>query len=108
MHAVLLRELPLDGVLVCPHDEADRCPCHKPKPGMLIEAAFRWQLDLDKSFVVSDKWQDAEAARIAGCTSMLVKSPWNGPVHRDYILSSLAEAVEKILQLSAMNLEPIS
>ncbi len=99
MHERLRKVFPLDDLLVCPHDENDRCPCRKPKPGLLIEAGFKWHLDLDHSFVVSDKWQDAEAARIAGCTSLLLKSPWHGTVHRDFVLPDLASIVDKILQL---------
>ena len=99
MHEKLRRELPLDDLLVCPHDETDACPCRKPKPGLLTEAAFRWQLDLDRSFVISDKWQDAEAARIASCTSLLIQSPWLGSVHHDLIVTSLAVAVEKVFKL---------
>ena len=99
MHDLLRRSFPLDDILVCPHDESDHCPCRKPKPGLLIEAAFKWHLNLDHSFVISDKWQDAEAARTAGCTSLLVKSPWVGGVHHDFVLSSLEAIVEKILRL---------
>ena len=85
--------------MLCPHDETDHCPCRKPKPGLLIESAFKWHLDLDHSFVISDKWQDAEAARTAGCTSLLVKSPWVGKGHHDFILPDLTSIVEKILRL---------
>lgn len=99
MHDQMRRVLPLDDIMVCPHDETDRCPCRKPKPGLLVEAAFKWKLDLDRSFVISDKWQDAEAARTAGCTSLLVQSPWVGKVHRDFVLPDLAAIVEKILHL---------
>ena len=76
------------------------CPCRKPKPGLLVEAAFQWHLDLDRSFVVSDKWQDAEAARTAGCTSLLLQSPWVGDVHHDFVLPDLEAIVDKILQLA--------
>lgn len=100
MHDQLKRAFPLDDLMVCPHDEHDRCPCRKPKPGLLIEAAFKWHLDLDHSFVISDKWQDAEAARTAGCVSLLIKSPWIGPVHHDFILSDLSSVVAKTLQLN--------
>src|SRR6266404_6605672 len=100
MHDQLRRKLPLDDIMVCPHDETDRCPCRKPKPGLLVEAAFKWKLDLDRSFVISDKWQDAEAARTAGCTSLLIQSPWVGKVHRDFVLPDLAAIVEKILHLN--------
>ena len=68
MHDLLLKKLNLDDIMICPHDEADCCPCRKPKPGLLIEAGFKWHVDLDRSVAISDKWQDAEAARIAGST----------------------------------------
>jgi D-glycero-D-manno-heptose 1,7-bisphosphate phosphatase len=86
-------------VLVCPHDEEDGCPCRKPKPGLFHEAAHKWHLSLDHSYVISDKWQDAEAARLAGCTSLLLDSPWLGKVHRDFVLPDLAAIVAKILHL---------
>ena len=99
MHELLRKTFSLDDILVCPHDETDRCPCRKPKPGLIIEAGFKWHLDLDHSFVVSDKWQDAEAARFASCTSLLVKSPWIGSVHHDFLLPNFSAITEKILQL---------
>ena len=99
MHDVLRRTFAVDDLLVCPHDETDHCPCRKPRPGLLIEAAFKWHLNLDHSFVISDKWQDSEAARTAGCTSLLLKSPWVGQVHHDFVLPDIAAIVEKILRL---------
>lgn len=101
MHDLLRRELPLDDILICPHDESDDCPCRKPRPGLLTEGGFNWQLDLDRSFVISDKWQDAEAARQLGCTSVVIESPWLGSGHHDLVVNSLAAAVEKVLQLHA-------
>ena len=103
MHDALRRTLPLDDILVCPHDETDRCPCHKPKPGLIVEGAFKWHLDLDRSFVISDKWQDAEAARTAGCTSLLLQSPWVGNVHHDFLLPDLDAIVDKILRLRTLS-----
>ena len=100
MHDQVRRAFPIDDLLICPHDEHDRCPCRKPKPGLLIEAAFKWHLDLDHSYVISDKWQDAEAARTAGCISLLVKSPWVGPVHHDFVLPNLEAVVAKVLSLN--------
>jgi D-glycero-D-manno-heptose 1,7-bisphosphate phosphatase len=101
MHDRLRKIFPLDDILVCPHDETDRCPCRKPKPGLFVEAGFKWHLDLDRSFVISDKWQDAEAARVAGSTSLLLNSPWVGKVHRDFLLPDFETAVTKILELKA-------
>ena len=99
MHEVLRRTLPVNDVLVCPHDEMDHCPCRKPRAGLLTEAAHTWRFDLVRSYVVSDKWQDAEASREANCTSVLLESPWLGNGHHDFIVSDLGAAVGKILQL---------
>jgi D-glycero-D-manno-heptose 1,7-bisphosphate phosphatase len=99
MHELLRSTFPVDDLLVCPHEDTDRCPCRKPKPGLFIEAAHKWGIDLNRSFVVSDKWQDAEAARRAGATSLLVQSPWLGDVHHDFVLPDLSNLTEKLLQL---------
>ena len=99
MHSQLRKLFPLDDILVCPHEENDHCPCRKPKPGLMIEAAFKWHLNLDHSFVISDRWQDAEAARTAGCTSLLLESPWIGQGHHDFVLPDLNSIAEKIIHL---------
>ena len=104
MHDLLRRCLPLDDIFVCPHDESDGCPCRKPQPGLLTEAAFKWHVDLEHSFVISDKWQDAKAARAVGCTSMLLKSPWIGSGPHDFVLATLSAIAEKILRLQASHL----
>jgi D-glycero-D-manno-heptose 1,7-bisphosphate phosphatase len=101
MHDQLRRQLPLDDILVCPHDETDDCPCRRPQPGLLTEGAFTWHLDLERSFVVSDKWHDAQAAHLAGCSSLLLRSPWIGKGHHDFVLSSLSAVADKIFQLQS-------
>ena len=99
MHDILRRMFCLDDIFICPHDAADCCPCRKPKPGLLTEAAFKWHLNLEHSFVISNKWQDAEAAHNVGCTSILISSPWIGKGHRDIVLPRIGDAPGKILQL---------
>jgi len=98
MHALLRQTFALDDILVCPHDEADRCPCRKPMPGLLVEAGFKWHLTLERSFVLSDRWQDVQAARAAGCSSVAITSPFLGTARPDFSVADLDTAVEKILQ----------
>src|SRR5580704_5907335 len=62
-HQILLRTLPIDGVYVCPHDDADGCDCRKPGPGMLLQAARDLSLNLGDSVMVGDRWRDVEAGR---------------------------------------------
>jgi D-glycero-D-manno-heptose 1,7-bisphosphate phosphatase len=96
MHRVLLHKLPVDDIFLCASDDQSH-PCYKPQPGLFLEAAFKWGLDLDHSYVVSDKWQDAKAAQVAGCTSVMIRSPWVGTDHHDCLVDDLATAVKKIL-----------
>jgi histidinol-phosphate phosphatase family protein len=104
MHDLLRATFALDDILVCPHDATDACSCRHPKPGLLVEAGFKWRLNLDRCFVISDKWQDAEAARAAGCTSLLLQSPWNGKSRPDLLVPDLASAVDKVLRLHSAKL----
>jgi D-glycero-D-manno-heptose 1,7-bisphosphate phosphatase len=99
MHDILRQMFFLDDIFICPHDSNDCCPCRKPKPGLITEAAFKWHVNLERSFVLSNKWQDAEAAHNAGCTSLLIASPWIGKGHRDIVLAKLADVPGKIAQL---------
>jgi len=107
MHAALRRQMPVDDLFTCISDDPHH-PCYKPQPGLFLEAAFKWGIDLDHSFVISDKWQDAKAAQIAGCTSILVRSPWIGNDHHDFVTESFPAAVAKVVQLhSHPVLEPL-
>jgi D-glycero-D-manno-heptose 1,7-bisphosphate phosphatase len=101
MHTRLRQALPLHEVMVCPHTGEDECLCRKPKPGLLIEAAFKWRLDLAQSFVVSDKWQDATAAALVGATSLLLESPWLRFGRRDLALPNLSAIGDRILRIPA-------
>lgn len=99
MHDALQGTLPIDDILVCPHEESDHCPCRKPRPGLLHEAAFKWHLALGQSYVVSAKWQDAEAARMVGCTSLMIASPWLGKVHHDFVVPDILAACDKLFEV---------
>jgi D-glycero-D-manno-heptose 1,7-bisphosphate phosphatase len=97
MHEILRAAFPLDDILVCPHEEEDDCPCRKPRAGLFYEARFKWHVAFGQSFVISHRWQDAEAARLIGSTSMLIDSPWLGRGHHDLVVRDLDTAVDKIL-----------
>jgi D-glycero-D-manno-heptose 1,7-bisphosphate phosphatase len=99
IHQRLRAELPMLDVLVCFHDEGDGCLCRKPKPGMLLEAAFHWPLDLHRSFMVGDRWSDVLAGQAAGCRAILVETPYSGRerCRPDHCVSDLAEAAGWII-----------
>ncbi len=100
MHQTLRRELPLDDILVCPHDDPDECACRKPKPGMILDAARRHAVDPRRSFLVGDRWRDVDAGHAAGCTTVLIEygyseRPPSRPAH--IVVRSLPEAARWIL-----------
>ncbi len=64
----------IDGFFLCPHTPADDCQCRKPRPGLLLQAAERFRLDLSASVFVGDALTDYQAAVNAGCRSLLVRS----------------------------------
>jgi D-glycero-D-manno-heptose 1,7-bisphosphate phosphatase len=99
IHAWLLGLLPLDEIVVCPHDDADDCPCRKPKPGMLIDAAARHGFDLAASYLVGDRWRDIEAGRRAGCTTVFIDRGYGErkPDQPDATVRTIAEAADWIL-----------
>ncbi|MGO8700077.1 MAG: HAD hydrolase-like protein [Limisphaerales bacterium] len=106
MHDALRQIFCLDDICVCPHDVNDFCPCRKPEPGLITEAAFKWHISLAHSYVLGNKWQDAEAAHNAGCTSLLISSPWIGKGHHDAVLPNVAEAPRMIARLHAARNAP--
>ena len=65
----------IDAVFTCPHLPADRCLCRKPQPGMLLQAATQFDLDLSQSIMIGDALTDVVAGRQAGvAVSALVRT----------------------------------
>ncbi len=56
----------VDGVLMCPHSPADNCLCRKPKPGLILEAAAAFSLNLSHSIMIGDALSDIIAGQTAG------------------------------------------
>jgi D-glycero-D-manno-heptose 1,7-bisphosphate phosphatase len=62
----------IDAVFFCPHTNADRCGCRKPKAGMFEEIAARYNADLTDVPAVGDSLRDLLAAATVGAQPMLV------------------------------------
>lgn len=62
----------VDAVYYCPHLPAENCDCRKPRPGLYMQGAREWNIDLARSYVVGDALADIVAAREIGALPILV------------------------------------
>lgn len=73
----------LDDIFVCPHHPdkgfpGERpeykidCQCRKPKPGLLLKAAEKYNIDLADSWMIGDDSRDDGAGKAAGCQTMVL------------------------------------
>jgi D-glycero-D-manno-heptose 1,7-bisphosphate phosphatase len=107
MHARMLREFEaadarLDAIYYCPHENEPPCPCRKPQPGMLLNAAREHEIDLTRSWMIGDSGHDVKAGRAAGCrTVRLMEGDESIVSDSEVAASSLLDAARKILQIEA-------
>lgn len=100
MHRQLLGEGICDDIRACYHIDVDNCDCRKPKPGMLLAAAQKWQIDLSKSFIIGDRWRDIAAGKAAGCYTFFIDYQYREQciAKPDLTVASMQEAGNFILQ----------
>lgn len=62
------RNINIEKIYYCPHhpDFGDVCVCRKPDPGMILNAAAEFNLDLKKSILIGDRESDIVAGKRAG------------------------------------------
>ncbi len=95
----------IDAIYYCPHEILPACSCRKPRPGMLLQAARTYDIDLAASWMIGDSESDVEAGRTAGCSTARVKAAANTAtgtpevVSADMVAASLFDATHKILQM---------
>jgi D-glycero-D-manno-heptose 1,7-bisphosphate phosphatase len=103
----MCRELPVDRVEVCYHPGkgASDCECRKPKPGMLLRVARELNIDLQRSWMIGDRWRDIDCGHAAGCRTILIDYHYDEPLKQppDFRVKSLLEAANLILDLELRN-----
>ena len=73
----------IDGFYFCPHAADSACDCRKPKPGMLLDIARRFNVQLSDVYMVGDALRDVEAAAAAGARPVLVLTGKGKKTKRD-------------------------
>ena len=62
----------IDALFFCPHIDESNCDCRKPKPGMLLDIAKRFNVDLKNVPFIGDSLKDLQAAQAIGAKPILV------------------------------------
>lgn len=101
----------VDAIYYCPHHphsgfEGERpeykidCDCRKPKPGMIMKAAKRFNIDLRSSWMIGDSSRDIEAGKAAGVRTIALRTG-HGAVSLNakpnFHFDNLKDAVDYIL-----------
>ena len=104
MHEKLRATVPsLDEVDVCFHageNFGEPCECRKPRPGMLRRAALTHGIDLERSFLIGDRWRDVDCAHAAGCRAIFIDHGYREPLREkpEFTVKTFREAVATILE----------
>ena len=108
----------LDAIYYCAHHPSVGkppyrldCDCRKPRPGLIERAAGDFEIDLERSWMVGDRYGDVELARNAGVHSAFVLSGYgrgeweyqrgSWKIEPEVVAENLLEAVEKIVERDA-------
>jgi D-glycero-D-manno-heptose 1,7-bisphosphate phosphatase len=89
----------IDATYFCPHTPEQNCPCRKPAPGMVLQAARDLALDLSRSYFIGDKESDMQCGRRAGTKTVLVETGYGKSANQessDAVVPDLSAAVRFI------------
>ena len=98
IHNIIRSNLPIDDIYVCLEVENKNSTHYKPKPGMLIDASKKFNVNLKNSFIIGDRWRDIGAGINAGCKTILIDYSYNEKVFVKplYKVDNFLEAVNII------------
>ena len=91
----------IDASYFCPDVPGVPSARRKPEPGMLLEAAADFGIDLAGSYLIGDKSADIECGRRAGTRTILVRTGYGAEAEQvcqaDFAAADVVEAVQIIL-----------
>jgi histidinol-phosphate phosphatase family protein len=88
----------IDAIYACLHTPADGCDCRKPAPGLILRATADLGLRIECSVMVGDSVSDLQAARAAGCISVLLADGAGAEVPTASDLHQAAPLVASLLE----------
>lgn len=104
-----IEELRKDGIIIeetyyCPHHPDRNCDCRKPNIKYIKEAQKKYNIDLERSFVIGDHSHDIELGKNAGCKTIFMMTGHGKEemqklkVNPEFIAKNLLEAAKWIVK----------
>jgi D-glycero-D-manno-heptose 1,7-bisphosphate phosphatase len=108
------REAPIEKIYYCPYLAGGKIkafqqdhPWRKPRPGMLLQAAADFDIDLSRSYMMGDDLIDLQAGKWAGCKTVLVLTGKGAETEKrleptalapDLVSPNILTAIRKVVQ----------
>ena len=88
----------VDGLYYCPHhpdkgfvgeriEYKINCECRKPKPGLILQAAKDFNIDLSQSWMIGDGKNDVLCGKNAGCKTALIGNDIEADINSNSLLN---------------------
>jgi D-glycero-D-manno-heptose 1,7-bisphosphate phosphatase len=89
----------IDATYFCADPPGAPSTRRKPEPGMVLEAAADFSIDLARSFFIGDKSLDIECGRRAGTRTIQVLTGYGAdqPAGADFVAADVIQAVRLVL-----------
>ena len=92
INQIIMQKLNIEYYFICPHGNDNECDCRKPKPGMLITASKKYNVDLNSSFMIGDRDKDIYAGINAGTQTIFLSKHSMGK--ENYLCGNHKELIE--------------
>jgi D-glycero-D-manno-heptose 1,7-bisphosphate phosphatase len=89
----------IDGSYFCPDAPGVPSRCRKPEPGMVLDAARDFSIDLSQSYFIGDKAADIECGSRAGTRTILVMTGYGDRqiCKPDWRAADVVEAIRMVM-----------
>lgn len=102
INLIIKKKFYIDDFFICIHGRNENCHCRKPKPGLIIKASKKWNINLKESFFVGDRLKDMRAGEIVGCNTIFIDYDYDETKPKSFsykfkTISLMIKKIEKIL-----------
>jgi len=101
---LLLERFDFREIIYCTHDDADNCPCRKPKPGMILSTLDQYNLSANEAIIIGDSYKDILAGQSAGIRTIYCQRSYNATISCEP--NHIVRGLEEVLTLSYFSALP--